>query len=241
MHPTHQSLASKIAAINMAILELRSEAVEPFSLRINDVIDVELHPAKESNRVLVGRAGMGRTVVNYTDEGVIVDVFGEDEIDPVHTVAIHSSDLVAYQDDEFASQVAARNVFAELSVAKSVSASCAALQTPDVRMDLLTCALAGAGLDPDDVVLRLNAVNGMKVQVTAQMLEHASPLGERGWLLASGFELWFEPLQVFRVQLVESDGRQDHDQTPIAQEFWAENIEHAKEQAESAYPGCRVI
>lgn len=242
MIPNNQSIAARIADINKAIAELRALTIDPFSLRVGAEVDIELYPEKESERVLVARRGLGRTLVNYTSEGLILDVFGEEEIEPIHSAALHASDLEVLDDqDDYAAQVAFRNVFAELSAAKSVSGSSAALQVPNVRHDLLTKAVSGVGIEPEQVVLRLVSPNDMEVPVTAQMLQDASPMGERGWLLPSGFELWFEPLQQFTVLLIENPDRPENDLPPIAQNYWAEDLAHAKEQAENAYPGCRVL
>ncbi len=242
MIPNNQSIAARIADINKAIAELRALTIDPFSLRVGAEVDIELYPEKESERVLVARRGLGRTLVNYTSEGLILDVFGEEEIEPIHSAALHASDLEVLDDhDNYAAQVAFRNVFAELSAAKSVSGSSAALQVPNVRHDLLTKAVSGVGIEPEQVVLRLVSPNDMEVPVTAQMLQDASPMGERGWLLPSGFELWFEPLQQFTLLLIENPDRPEKDLPPIAQNYWAEDLAHAKEQAENAYPGCLVL
>jgi len=48
-------------------------------------------------------------------------------------------------------------------------------------------------------------------------------------------------MDFYRLMLVEHPNDAALDQTPIAFECFAENYEHAVEQAENAYPGCRVL
>jgi hypothetical protein len=55
------------------------------------------------------------------------------------------------------------------------------------------------------------------------------------WMLAP-YRMTF-----YRLMLVESPDDDTLDQTPIAFECFAENYDHAVEQAENAYPGCKVL
>lgn len=48
-------------------------------------------------------------------------------------------------------------------------------------------------------------------------------------------------MNYYRIMLVEKPDEQGIDQTPIMFDCWAEDYEHAEEQAENAYPGCRVL
>jgi hypothetical protein len=48
-------------------------------------------------------------------------------------------------------------------------------------------------------------------------------------------------LTFYRVLLVESPNQAELDHTPIAFECWAENKDHANEQAQNAYPGCKIL
>ncbi len=48
-------------------------------------------------------------------------------------------------------------------------------------------------------------------------------------------------LKPFRMMLIERPDDESLDQTPIAFECQAEDMDHAIEQAENAYPGCRVL
>lgn len=149
-------------------------------------------------------------------------------------------DIEQDDDGHYADAVAFRNIFAELAVAKSVSGSSAPLQPPFIRMDLITRMLAGDDLEPSETILTLQSSHGDS-NVTVDMLTDASPLGERGWLLPSGYEIFLERLEQHRVMLVEFPMDPTLDQTPIAFDCWAESPEHAIEQAENAYPGCKIV
>lgn len=149
-------------------------------------------------------------------------------------------DIEQDDDGHYADAVAFRNIFAELAVAKSVSGSSAPLQPPFIRMDLITRMLAGDDLEPSETILTLQSSHGDS-NVTVGMLTDASPLGERGWLLPSGYEIFLERLEQHRVMLVEFPMDPTLDQTPIAFDCWAESPEHAIEQAENAYPGCKIV
>ena len=149
-------------------------------------------------------------------------------------------DIEQDDDGHYADAVAFRNIFAELAVAKSVSGSSAPLQPPFIRMDLITRMLAGDEQEPSETILTLQSSQG-DVNATVGMLSDASPLGERGWLLPSGYEIFLERLEQHRVILVEFPMDPTLDQTPIAFDCWAESPEHAIEQAENAYPGCKIV
>lgn len=149
-------------------------------------------------------------------------------------------DIEQDDDGHYADAVAFRNIFAELAVAKSVSGSSAPLQPPFIRMDLITRMLAGDDLEPSETILTLQSSHGDS-NVTVGMLTDASPLGERGWLLPSGYEIFLERLEQHRVMLVEFPMDPTLDQTSIAFDCWAESHEHAIEQAENAYPGCKIV
>ncbi len=157
------------------------------------------------------------------------------------SLAMASADIDQDDDESYADSVAFRNFIAELSVAKSVGGSSAPLQPPLVRMDLLTRLLAGdEEIEPTETVLTLQAPS-CDINVTAGMLAEASPLGESGWMLPSGYEVFLERMEKHRVMLVEFPLDPSLDQTPIAFDCWAEDTEHAIEQAENAYPGCKVV
>lgn len=96
---THTLTAEKLKQrIEADLAQLRLVAEEPISIQLTDVIDMEVRPKDDDDRVLVGRTGWGYTIVNYTSEGLIVDVIAQDELEPVHTAALLSSDLTQEED-----------------------------------------------------------------------------------------------------------------------------------------------
>lgn len=83
-----------IAEANACIKALREQAIEPFTLNVSEDIDIEIRPAGEGDRVTVGRAGWGDAIVNFTNEGLILDVYGAGEpMEPLHTTCIERSDF----------------------------------------------------------------------------------------------------------------------------------------------------
>ena len=85
-----------IERIQRDIAALRGSIVDPVSIQFTDVIDIEIRPSSEDGRVLVGRKDWGYTVVNYTSEGLILDVFPDGVLtDPLVSTSLPSSDLEA--------------------------------------------------------------------------------------------------------------------------------------------------
>ena len=83
-----------VGAIHAAMTRLRQIAQEPVSVPLWGKVDMEVRPGNDDDRVLIGREGWGFTTVNYTSEGVIVDVVGEFDVSPMHTASIEAWDLV---------------------------------------------------------------------------------------------------------------------------------------------------
>ncbi len=86
-------VAVLVARIEADIALLRKVCVDPMSIKISENIDIEVRHEEDDDRVLVGRTGWGHTVVNYTKEGLVLDVFGHEELAPVHTASIYADDL----------------------------------------------------------------------------------------------------------------------------------------------------
>lgn len=89
-----QMLLQRVAA---DIAELRRIAPEPFSVPISGdgKVDIELRPNDEDNRVTVGCKLLGDTVVNYTDDGLVIDVYTGDQglLEPISSLWFDASDL----------------------------------------------------------------------------------------------------------------------------------------------------
>lgn len=69
---------------------------------------------------------------------------------------------------------------------------------------------------------------------SARSLPHSTGM-DATWMLAP------HRMSFYRLMLIEAPNQPELDQTPIAFECFAENCDHAVEQAENAYPGCRVL
>ena len=91
MSPEAESL---VARITEDLRRLRYILEEPTSIKYGyDVpVDIEIRPL-DDDRVLVGCEGQGFTTVNYTDEGLTIDVIPEGTIDILHTAAFFKDDL----------------------------------------------------------------------------------------------------------------------------------------------------
>lgn len=88
-----QDVQAIVARIEADLVLLRQLSDEPTSIKLSEKIDFEVRPANDDDRVIVGCADRGYTVVNYTSEGLILDVIAEGEIEPTHTASFHASDL----------------------------------------------------------------------------------------------------------------------------------------------------
>lgn len=93
---TQQELIEEISRL---VQMARKHAIEPFSVKVGEKIDVELRPTNDDERVIVGHQDWGYTVVNYTEEGVIVDAFADGALEPVRTFSIGSDELCAQEDE----------------------------------------------------------------------------------------------------------------------------------------------
>ena len=83
------------STIEAAISELRQVIVEPVSLKLWGDLDMEIRPALDDDRVLIGHRGRGFTLINYTQKGLILDVTSENEIEPFFTTTVFAEDLTA--------------------------------------------------------------------------------------------------------------------------------------------------
>jgi hypothetical protein len=86
-------------AIEQHLARLRTIAQDPVSIQYTDKIDIEV-ASEFGDRIIVGRAGWGSTVVNYTDEGLILDVYADGRLDSIHTASIGSDELAAETEEE---------------------------------------------------------------------------------------------------------------------------------------------
>lgn len=83
--------------IEESISLMRSATLDPVSISISEKIDIELHPGVDE-RVVVGRVDWGHSIVNYTSEGLIVDVYPHAGLETVHTASLYADDLESSDD-----------------------------------------------------------------------------------------------------------------------------------------------
>lgn len=89
-------IGRRVKHIQLEIEGLRNmlEGMDPVDIQISPNITIELGSlADQDERVWVGRKDWGGTCVNYTEEGLILDVLPQDEIDSLHTVSIPKDEL----------------------------------------------------------------------------------------------------------------------------------------------------
>lgn len=81
--------------------QLRAVIEEPVSLGYSENIYLEVAPASHDERVNVCNHDMGWTTVNYTSEGLILDVFANDHsaLSPVSSLQLMRDDLTVSEDD----------------------------------------------------------------------------------------------------------------------------------------------
>lgn len=104
MPKTITSDAERVAllksSIENAIAELRTLAVDPVEILCGQQLSIEVWPVSDGNRINVYRDGWGGTEVNYTSEGVIIDVYaGGDDGPMVHTATVFKEDLEIAEDE----------------------------------------------------------------------------------------------------------------------------------------------
>ena len=87
-----------VARITEDLRRLRYILEEPVSIKYgyDEPVDIEVRPF-DDDRVLVGCEGRGFTTVNYTDEGLIIDVIPEGAIYSLHRAVFDKEDLLEEQ------------------------------------------------------------------------------------------------------------------------------------------------
>lgn len=82
-----------VGAIEVLLSALRHTTIEPLSVKYSELIDIEVRPAADDDRVLVGRKDWGFSTIKYTKEGLEIDVC-DSNADTLHMIAFDSDDLV---------------------------------------------------------------------------------------------------------------------------------------------------
>jgi hypothetical protein len=89
MTKTIDDYTQQLAAL---VAEARANIEEPLAFEVAPGIRVEVRPLEDDCRVSVMKEGHGFTCINYTHEGLILDVFDENA-DEVHTASVFNEDL----------------------------------------------------------------------------------------------------------------------------------------------------
>jgi len=98
-----EQVRQRVASIESEISQLRASltGMDPVQVQLSPNVTVELGSLDDfDERVWVGRAGWGGTCVNYTAEGLILDVLAQDDPDAVHTASIPRDELEGSDSDE---------------------------------------------------------------------------------------------------------------------------------------------
>ena len=95
--PASDKVAAMVEATGRLINRIQQQATEPFSIPVSQDgrIGIEFQPSEHDHRVVVACRFMGDTVVNYTDDGLVVDVFSaNDMLTPRQSMQFAASDLM---------------------------------------------------------------------------------------------------------------------------------------------------
>lgn len=88
-----------LAQVSRDLQQLRTLIEEPQVLNYSEKVYLEVAPAAHDQRVNVCHREMGWTTVNYTSEGLILDVFNSgNEPEPISEQVFHYDDLVIQED-----------------------------------------------------------------------------------------------------------------------------------------------
>lgn len=89
-----KTIEQLIQDANNAIAELRERAEQPFSIKVSSNIDVEIRPLSEDERVTVGCKDLGHAIVNFTSEGLILDVYADaNPLETLHTACVYRDEF----------------------------------------------------------------------------------------------------------------------------------------------------
>lgn len=78
--------------LNRLIAEVRANLEEPISVRYAEDVYIEIRPESDDCRVSVMKTDHGFTCVNYTSEGLILDVLDEN-VEEVHSLSVTNDGL----------------------------------------------------------------------------------------------------------------------------------------------------
>lgn len=88
-----KQLQKILQEVREKIAFLRENLKEPAPIHYGSKVDIEIAPCLGDDRVIIRHTEFGCVCVNYTEEGLIIDVFRDDE-KPVSSVAYDHCDLM---------------------------------------------------------------------------------------------------------------------------------------------------
>lgn len=88
------------AAVEAGLRELIQRCTTPVNVRYLDKVSLEICPLDYGSRVTVCHDEFGGACVNYTEEGLILDVLGHQGDEPLHSATFFADDLACEDDAE---------------------------------------------------------------------------------------------------------------------------------------------
>lgn len=80
--------AKLTADITAKIARLRAIAVGPVAISYSSDVSFEIRPESEGDGLSVYRKGQGVTVVKYSPKHLLIDVFTDSELKPLHLISV---------------------------------------------------------------------------------------------------------------------------------------------------------
>lgn len=94
------SVDELVEITNDLIATLRKRTGDPVVIKYSEDVTIEVRPEEDDNRVLVSCKGRGDTVVNYQSDGLVLDVYAEEEIGTLSSSWFDNADLTAFENGE---------------------------------------------------------------------------------------------------------------------------------------------
>lgn len=95
-----QTIEQLRASVEGGLRELMQRCKEPVTLRYHGKVALEVCPHDYGSRVSICHDELGWTCVNYTHEGLIVDVFDQEGDESIHSASFLLDDLACTEDDD---------------------------------------------------------------------------------------------------------------------------------------------
>jgi len=95
-HPLLDTLSvdELVEITNDLIATLRKRTGDPVVIKYSEDVTIEVRPEEDDSRVLVSAKGRGDTVVNYQSDGLVLEVYAEEEIGTLSSSWFDNADLL---------------------------------------------------------------------------------------------------------------------------------------------------